>query len=558
MRKNKHVAHMSDTLDSLTKTLDSSNITLGSEVKTMDYRQIKKQANDILRNRTAECSYIEYKASEQQLDKLLKTICAYGNNYYNNDIQYIFIGVEEENSEDNKAIPIIPIKGISEGRLEKCKNTINSLRPFLYPRVTFEIISNELDGVSYLLIVVLRQTGGPFMVTEKAEKEKKIRLKPGRYVRIEADTQLARVDEEYDLLRKFSNFHYSSIVNSDASIDDLDIDLLREYISKTSSRQISGGMDKKRLAQTLELIDKNDPEDRRVKNYAVLMFSEHPEQFIPYSYTELIVDMYGTKRKMESKVFKGAVWKQYYAALEYINSNFLNELVIRVYGIAENRKIENFTYVAVEELLANAIVHNNYENGKPIQIYISEKQINIVNYNKPLPPVRISDLNERSFFNERDTENPEIRDMFKALGIIESFGTGIGEAKRSMRENGSPELYYKSFDVNDNVTSVVIPVNEDYYEIKHGTKPKKNVWIENETKDIKQKILDSEFSKTTKQNILKIYEEVGTAVFGNSRVVEILGCSEVTATAYLKRMEKELKITVSVEGMGKGKYKFSV
>lgn len=558
MRKNKHVAHMSDTLDSLTKTLDSSNITLGSEVKTMDYRQIKKQANDILRNRTAECSYIEYKASEQQLDKLLKTICAYGNNYYNNDIQYIFIGVEEENSEDNKAIPIIPIKGISEGRLEKCKNTINSLRPFLYPRVTFEIISNELDGVSYLLIVVLRQTGGPFMVTEKAEKEKKIRLKPGRYVRIEADTQLARVDEEYDLLRKFTNFHYSSIVNSDASIDDLDIDLLREYISKTSSRQISGGMDKKRLAQTLELIDKNDPEDRRVKNYAVLMFSEHPEQFIPYSYTELIVDMYGTKRKMESKVFKGAVWKQYYAALEYINSNFLNELVIRVYGIAENRKIENFTYVAVEELLANAIVHNNYENGKPIQIYISEKQINIVNYNKPLPPVRISDLNERSFFNERDTENPEIRDMFKALGIIESFGTGIGEAKRSMRENGSPELYYKSFDVNDNVTSVVIPVNEDYYEIKHGTKPKKNVWIENETKDIKQKILDSEFSKTTKQNILKIYEEVGTAVFGNSRVVEILGCSEVTATAYLKRMEKELKITVSVEGMGKGKYKFSV
>ena len=544
--------------DSLTKTLDSSNITLGSEVKTMDYRQIKKQANDILRNRTAECSYIEYKASEQQLDTLLKTICAYGNNYYNNDIQYIFIGVEEENSEDNKAIPIIPIKGISEGRLEKSKNTINSLRPFLYPHVTFEIISNELDGVSYLLIVVLRQTGGPFMVTEKAEKEKKIRLKPGRYVRIEADTQLARVDEEYDLLRKFSNFHYSSIVNSDASIDDLDIDLLREYISKTSSRQISGGMDKKRLARTLELIDKNDPEDRRVKNYAVLMFSEHPEQFIPYSYTELIVDMYGTKRKMESKVFKGAVWKQYYATLEYINSNFLNELVIRVDGIAENRKIENFTYVAVEELLANAIVHNNYENGKPIQIYISEKQINIVNYNKPLPPVRISDLNERSFFNERDTENPEIRDMFKALGIIESFGTGIGEAKRSMRENGSPELYYKSFDVNDNVTSVVIPVNEDYYEIKHGAKPKKNVWIESETKDIKQKILDSKYSKKIKQNTLKIYEEVGTEVFGNSRVVEILGCSEVTATAYLKRMEKELKITIAVEGMGKGKYKFSV
>ena len=94
----------------------------------MDYRQIKKQANEILKNKTIECSYIEYKSSEQQLDKILKTICAYGNNYYNNDIQYIFIGVEEENNEDNKAVPVLPIKGISEGRLEKCKNTINSFK----------------------------------------------------------------------------------------------------------------------------------------------------------------------------------------------------------------------------------------------------------------------------------------------------------------------------------------------------------------------------------------------------------------------------------------------
>ena len=523
----------------------------------MDYRQIKERANEILKKRTAECSYIEYKSSEKHLDKILKTICAYGNNYYNNDIQYIFIGVEEESNDENKATPLLPIKGIVEGRLEKCKNVVNSLRSFLYPNVAFEIVSNELDGVDYLLVIVMRQTGGPFMVAEKAEKDKKINLKPGRYVRIEADTRLARVDEEYDLLRKFSNFHFSSIVSSGALIDNLSKDLLREYISKTSSRQISEGMEKKELAKSLELIDKNDHSDRRVKNYAILMFSERPDEFIPYAYTELIIDMFGTKRKMESKVFKGAVWKQYYSALEYINSNFLNELVIRVDGSAENRKVENFTFIALEELLANAIVHNNYENGKPIQIYISEKQINIVNYNKPLPPIRIRDLNERTFFNERDTENPEIRDMFKALGIIESFGTGIGEAKRSMRENGSPDLFYKVFDANDNVTSVVIPVNEEYYEIKNGTKPKKKVWIENETKDFKQKIMDSRYTKKIKQNILKLYEEIGTEVFGNSRVVEILGCSEVTATSYLKRMGDELKIIIPVKGMGKGKYKFS-
>ena len=57
---------------------------------------------------------------------------------------------------------------------------------------------------------------------------------------------------------------------------------------------------------------------------------------------------------------------------------------------------------------------------------------------------------------------------------------------------------------------------------------------------------------------MKLYEGIGTEVFGNSRVVEVLGCSEVTATSYLKRMEDEMKVIVPVEGMGKEKYKFSV
>lgn len=99
----------------------------------MDYERIKRDANDILADLSCECSYIEYKASTSQLAKILKTICAYGNNYYDNDIQYIFLGVEEVNDENSKAIPKLPILGIDEGNLEKCKNEINSLRSFCIP-----------------------------------------------------------------------------------------------------------------------------------------------------------------------------------------------------------------------------------------------------------------------------------------------------------------------------------------------------------------------------------------------------------------------------------------
>ncbi len=522
----------------------------------MDYEAIKKQANDILEEQSVECSYIEYKSSALQKAKILKTLCAYGNNYYDNDIQYIFLGVEAINDENNKAIPKLPICGIPKGSLEKSKNEINALRPYLYPNISFEVISNQFKEVDYLLIVVHRQTGGPFMVNERAEKDKTINLKAGRYVRIEAETRLARVDEEYDLLRKFANFHYSSLTCADATIDDLNIDFIREYISKTTECEIMQGLDKKQMAKSLKLLDKNDPAEKKIRNYALLMFSDNPEKYISYSYIELIVDMFGSKRKMESKYFKGPIWKQYYAVVKFINDNYLNTIVIREDGESDNRKVSNFPFVAVEELVANALVHNNYENGKPIQIYISENQINIVNYNKPLPPLRIQDLNERSYFNERDTENPEIRDMFKSLGIIESFGTGIGEAKRSLEENGSPILFYKTFENTDNVTSVVIPVCEEYLQIKNGRMPKSDNIIESETGEIKKTIMNSNFSTSVKNKLIAIYEGVGYEVFGNLKVIEILGCSETTATAYIKKLYADLDLVAVVEGMGKGKYRF--
>ena len=548
----------------------------------MDYEKIKRDANRILSDQTCECSYIEYKSSVAQSAKILKTICAYANNYYDNDIQYIFLGVEETNDETSKATPKLPILGIAEGSLEKSRNELNSLRPFLYPNVAFDIIANKYGDRNYLLIVVPRQSGGPFMVSEKAERDKRIGLKAGRYVRIESESRLARVAEEYDLLRKFANYHFSSMTNDDATVDDINVDLMREYLAQTSDREITAGLDKPQIMKLLKLLDKNDPSERKVRNYALLMFCDKPELYIDHSYTEVIVDMFGTKRRMESKTFTGPLWKQYRKIVEYINDKYLSTLVIRDEGKANNRKVANFPYVAVEELVANAIVHNNYENGKPIQIYISNTQINIVNYNRPLPPLKIEDLNERTFFNERDTENPEIRDMFKSLGIIESFGTGIGEAKRAMEANGSPALYYKIFDEISDVTSVVLPVNEEYLEIK-GIKRSSSGYPESaaaeagygndgnrenkgpvtggnaeyKDSDIRKAIMNSAYSHLIKDRLLRISDNLADEVFGNSKVAQMLGCSETTATSYIKKLHDELHIISPVDGMGKGKYIFS-
>ena len=50
--------------------------------------------------------------------------------------------------------------------------------------------------------------------------------------------------------------------------------------------------------------------------------------------------------------------------------------------------------------------------------------------------------------------------------------------------------------------------------------------------------------------------QLGSEVFGNSKVVEVLNYSEDTTTSYIKKMYNELHIIQAVEGNGKGKYAF--
>lgn len=574
----------------------------------MNLEFYKEEANGYLKLKKSECSHIEYKSSEKQLDSILKTICAYGNNYYDNDYAFIFIGVEEENNSDEKAIPILPIKGIEEAHLEIAKNKLLNLRPCIQPNVQYDVLINNLEGIFYLLIVVTRQTKGPYEINLTSANRIGISLKSGRYVRIDAETRIARIYEEYELLRKFSNYHFSSEVNKDVTIDVLDYDYLMEYLKVTSERELSDNLTKHDLARMFDLFSNNESSTRKVKNFAILMFSRNPEKIIPYSYIEIISDVFGSKDKMEEKDFKGPIWKQYYSAIQYIENNFIRVLVLRNENEAINHKIYNFPFKAVEELLANAIVHKDYETNKTIQIYINKNTINIVNYNRPLPPITLDDLNNKNIFIERDSINPEIRTMFKNLGIIENYGTGIAEARKACYLNGSDKIYFKLFNDSVNITSVVIPCNKMYTDIisgndikedkKVGSAQKKweamenkdyyisaqNIansvgivtkslenekqknekvgstqkkWeVENNLKiDIIETIKSSNNSILIKRNMSKIFIAFSNIPFGSKNIMELLKVGKNTATKYLKRI-KDLNLIVEIKGKGYGRYMF--
>lgn len=70
-------------------------------------------------------------------------------------------------------------------------------------------------------------------------------------------------------------------------------------------------------------------------------------------------------------------------------------------------------------------------------------------------------MNERIEFPDRVYLNPEIKEMFHALGLIDSYGSGIRRAKAAMEENGSPSLVFGPANDTDALTSVTMRISAE-------------------------------------------------------------------------------------------------
>lgn len=65
-----------------------------------------------------------------------------------------------------------------------------------------------------------------------------------------------------------------------------------------------------------------------------------------------------------------------------------------------------------------------------------------MSHNRPVPPVTIGAMNNEPRFDDCQYLNPELKEMFWALDLIESYSSGIRRAKDALKENHSLELQF--------------------------------------------------------------------------------------------------------------------
>jgi ATP-dependent DNA helicase RecG len=407
---------------------------------------------DLLSARTVESDRIEFKEGWNP-DAIYRSIGAFANDFDNSGGGYILIGVVE-NLETKTAVR--PVKGLTTneiGELQKDMIGYNNLvKPYYAPKLFIE----NVDGQQIIVLWVLAGNERPYEVPETiTSKHKNWKY----FVRKYASSIEARGTDKEELIALTNNIPFDDRANNQAAINDLSMVLVHDHLRKIGSKLAAdvGKLSNTEVLQQLALL--SGPEERLFpRNIALMLFTEKPHIFFPYTYVEIVYFPKGADYKefIEKKI-EGPVQKQITDTLAWLKTNILEEKVIKVPMQAEAIRTWNYPYAALEEAVANSLFHRNYQEREPVKIRIEPHAILLYNSGGPDRSIKREDFTSGRVIPKR-YRNRRLGDFLKELRLTEGHATGLPALQRAIRLNGSPDAL---FDFDDERTwfQVTLPIH---------------------------------------------------------------------------------------------------
>ncbi|TVR79546.1 MAG: transcriptional regulator [Chitinophagaceae bacterium] len=395
---------------------------------------------DLLSARTVETDRIEFKQGWNP-DAIYRSICAFANDFDNIGGGYILLGVKE-----NKLTRTAqrPVNGLTTTEIADIQQKMigfnNLLKPVYHPHFFIESVDEKQ-------IVILWVPGGsnrPYLVPEMITAKGKRYF---HYIRKYANSVKANLEEQQELISLANQVPFDDRANTKAQIEDISMLLVKNYLLKIKSRladQVSKTPNLELLGQ-MELIS-GPNEHVFPRNVGLMLFSENPENFFPYTQVEIVEFPDGDAGShYEQDPFTGPVPEQISRTLNYLKDKLIKEKVIKPADKAESIRISSYPYQAIEETLVNAFYHRDYQQREPIEIRIYPNSIIIINHGGPDKSIRLEAFNQGQVRSRR-YRNRRLGEFLKELGLTEGRATGIPTILKALQDNGSSAPRFTSDD----------------------------------------------------------------------------------------------------------------
>ena len=156
-----------------------------------------------------------------------------------------------------------------------------------------------------------------------------------------------------------------------------------------------------------------------ITNLGAMLFAKKLDQFDRLARKAARVIVYEGNNKLKTKSDKPEM-KGYAVGfqglVEYINGLAPSNEVIEQ---ALRREVKMFPEIAVRELVANALIHQDFtESGASVMIELYDDRMEISNPGKPF-------ISPDRFIDEYQSRNERLADLMRRLGICEEKGSGV-------------------------------------------------------------------------------------------------------------------------------------
>jgi len=386
--------------------------------------------NDILKARTFEWERLEFKEGWNPV-KVMRTMCAFANDFNNLGGGYIVLGVSEKNGQ-----PELPPVGIPNKDIDAIQKEIVKIGYKIIPYYHPIISPCYVNGKTILVLWAMGGQNRPYKAPISLTKGEK---GFAYYIRKGSTTVQARHQEEMELMTLAANVPFDDRMNHHTDLKKLDLGLIRSYLQKVDSDLFDDSIkiEFTQLCRQMNIIDGPD-EAVYPKNVGLMFFNDDPSEFFPQTQIDVVYFPDGPGADTFSETtFKGPLHVMLKNALAHIHSLAIEEKVIKHPDRPEASRFFSYPLAAIEEALCNAVYHRSYEIREPIEIRILPDRISILSFPGPDRSITDNDMREFRFLSRR-YRNRRIGDFLKELDMTEGRGTGIPKILRAIQVNSSP------------------------------------------------------------------------------------------------------------------------
>lgn len=386
----------------------------------------------LLNKERIESSRIEFKKGWNP-DKIYRSICAFANDFDNIGGGYILVGVEEE---DGKAIR--PVKGLSETEMDTIQkemvNFNNLIQPYYAPKLSDEIV----DGKHVLAIWVPSGVERPYKVPDNITAKAKIY---NYYIRYGTSNVVPKGEQKQELEELGNLIPFDERPNQQATLDDVSLILVRDYLSKIKSKisATAHTMSMEDLLSNMNLLT-GPKEWQHIKNVALMMFTEDPSKFFPYTQVDVVIFPEGkikNPNNFTETTFKGPVPTLIRQTLQYLQANVIKEYVVKQKDQPESIRYYNYPMQALEEAVTNSLYHRDYRSYEPVEVTVEPDRISILSFSGPDRSISMEAIRKGENLRCRRYRNRRLGDFLKELDLTEGRSTGIPTIQDELIKNGS-------------------------------------------------------------------------------------------------------------------------